>query len=169
MLYADEEEENTWTLPEDCLVLHVIVMGQPCDLFLTFYIVSPELHAIFEWKLFEGIQSLCTLGKPFRLFMDCWCNGFHPLNKYGLTLDHSFPKGHYLIKYIYNKIPFQGVAPPPTLTTFAAIVVRTNLLTNMVPPGIVNLFGAHRHTDTPTQVKRLHVGVEVGILITMCR
>ncbi len=102
MLYSDEEEENTWTLPEDCEILHVIVMGQPSDLFLSFYIVSPELHTKFEWKLFEGIQSLCTLGKPFRIFMDCWCNGLHPLNKYELTLDHSFP-----IKYIYKEIPFQ--------------------------------------------------------------
>ncbi len=60
MLYSDEEEENSWTLREDCEILHVIVMGQPSDLFLSFYIVSPELHTKFEWKLFEGIQSLCT-------------------------------------------------------------------------------------------------------------
>jgi len=40
MLYSDEEEEeNSWTLPEDCEILHVIVMGQPSDLFLSFYIV----------------------------------------------------------------------------------------------------------------------------------
>jgi hypothetical protein len=146
MLYSDEEEEeNSWTLPEDCEILHVIVMGQPSDLFLSFYIVSPELHTKFEWKLFEGIQSLCTFGKPFKIFMDCWCNGMHPLNKYKVSLDHLFPKGHYLIKYIYKEIPFQDVAPPPTLSTFAAIAVRTNLLTDMAPPGIINLLGAHRH------------------------
>jgi hypothetical protein len=105
MLYDYEEEENTWTLPEDCEVLHVIVMGKPCDLFFTFRIVSPELHTSFEWNLFEGIQSLCTLGKPFKVFMDYWCNGFYPLNKYGLTLDHLFPKGHYILPPALPSLP----------------------------------------------------------------
>jgi hypothetical protein len=137
---------DTWTVPKDCIVLHVIVYGQPTDLFLQFCFFNKELHRAFEWKLFEGIQSLCTFGIQYQVSMDCWDNGISPLNKYGWTYNHLFPKGHYVIKYIYKNLSSQKIRQIPSLSTFAAIVIRTNLLTNMVPPGIINLFGVHRHT-----------------------
>lgn len=157
MLNSNDCNEE-WTLPEDCMVLHVIVTGQPTDLFLTFHFFCKTLHKGFEWDLFEGIQSVCTFGIPYRVFMQCNGNGWYPLNKYGWTLDHSFPKGHYIIKYIYKEIPYDSVGQPPSLSTFASIVLRTHLLTTLIPPGIRDLVGVHRHsvigtgleTDPPT-------------------
>jgi hypothetical protein len=109
MLNSNDCNEE-WTLPEDCMVLHVIVTGQPTDLFLTFHFFCKTLHKGFEWDLFDGIQSVCTFGIP------------------------------------YKEIPYDSVGQPPSLSTFASIVLRTHLLTTLIPPGIRDRVGVHRHS-----------------------
>ena len=127
-----------WTTPTDCTVLHVIVVGEGTSLSL--YFRTREESSRFVMPLHEGVQSVCTQGKEYKL--TAWFQTSTAVHSFS-WLHHRYPQGHYVLRFIYRR-GCDNELPP--LATYAWTVLHANLLEQLVPTTIENPLGPPRHT-----------------------
>ena len=126
-----------WTLPEDCKMLQVIVLGQGHNLSLCF--TSEDENDKFLMPLHEGIQSVCTGGVKYRV--SAWFTIGYNVHSY-CWMEHRYPEGHLVLRFVYRK---QGDDCLPPLSSYTWAVLRANMLTQHVPPALEDPLGVHRH------------------------